>query len=545
MPRTEMLRFLHRVAADHAAADRLGMPVLEFREARLARTPHTFSRRNLLKIAGAATATLALATQLPKPRATAALKTAPRIAIIGAGIAGLNAALTLADAGLPSTVYEANDRVGGRMFSERSYWGGGQITEYGGELIDTDHTAIQQLCGRFGLGLTDVHAAEPAGSRDVLFYEGKYRTHEQFVTDFQPIYKALQADVKAAGDNAPTWNSSTPAGIALSKMSVREWIATRVPGGYDTWVGRFLDDAYVVEYGRDSDQQTAVNLVYMLVDQPDPNDPAIWGVSDERYHITAGNQSLPEAVAAALPAGTVQHGFQLEALCRNVDGTQTIAFTNGTTVKADHTILAIPLGVLKRVDLTRAGFDARMRGAISALEMGFCTKLHMQFADRGWVGQGPWPGISNGISFSDTGYQQIWDATTGQPGRQGVAIQYGGGSGALSFEPHEAFTKSDNAYVRASALAKLAQFEPVTPGITHGWTGKATLAAWHRNPYTYGAYSCYPLDYCHRFAGYEGTAQGNIHIAGEHTSLDSQGYMNGGAETGARAAQEILKITNG
>ncbi|MBE1462534.1 FAD-dependent oxidoreductase [Kibdelosporangium phytohabitans] len=34
--------------------------------------------------------------------------------------------------------------------------------------------------------------------------------------------------------------------------------------------------------------------------------------------------------------------------------------------------------------------------------------------------------------------------------------------------------------------------------------------------------------------------QGNIHIAGEHTSVDYRGYMNGAAETGARAAGEIL-----
>ncbi|MFD1044844.1 hypothetical protein ACFQ1S_04160 [Kibdelosporangium lantanae] len=49
MARTEMFRFLRRVVVDHAAAERLGMPVMEFREARLARPvrePRTFSRRD-------------------------------------------------------------------------------------------------------------------------------------------------------------------------------------------------------------------------------------------------------------------------------------------------------------------------------------------------------------------------------------------------------------------------------------------------------------------------------------------------------------------
>ncbi|MGR6999792.1 FAD-dependent oxidoreductase [Yinghuangia aomiensis] len=55
-----------------------------------------------------------------------------------------------------------------------------------------------------------------------------------------------------------------------------------------------------------------------------------------------------------------------------------------------------------------------------------------------------------------------------------------------------------------------------------------------------GAYSYWPVSYLHRYAGYEGTRQGNIHIGGEHTSYDFQGYMNGGAVEGARAANEVV-----
>jgi monoamine oxidase len=496
----------------------------------------------VLKIFGASAAVLGAASVLRAPKAAAVPlgATNSRIAVIGAGIAGLNAALALADAGVRCTVYEANDRIGGRMYSERDYWGG-QVTEYGGELIDTDHTVIRDLCRRFGIGLTDVHAAEPAGCVDVLYYEGRYRTHAQFVAEFQPVYKALQADIDKAGEDVPTWESSTPFGVELSRMSVREWISTRVPGGYATWIGRFLDDAYVVEYGRDTAEQTAVNLAYMMIDQSDLSEPAVWGASDERYHVTGGNQSLPEAIAAALPAGTVQPGHRLEALVRNGDGSQTLHFDTGA-VRVDHTVLTVPLGVLQRLDLSRAGFDPRMRGTVSSLQMGFCTKLHMQFGSRPWVGRGPWPGVASGISFSDTGYQQVWDATTGQPGRQGIAIQYGGGSGALSFQPSTAFSDARSSYVRAATREKLRQLEVVVPGIGGAYEGKATLAAWHRNPNSYGAYSCYPVDYCHRFAGYEGVRQGNVHIAGEHTSVDSQGYMNGGAESGARAAAELLSL---
>lgn len=535
-----MFRFLRRVAVDHAAADRLGMPVLEFREARQAREARTLTRRDVLRIGGAlGGAALLLGMPRQAHAAPVTKGDGPRVAIIGAGIAGLNAALTLADAGVPSTIYEVTDRVGGRMFSERTYWDGHQVSEYGGERIDTGHTVIRDLCTRFDIGLTNVRTAAPKGSEDVLFFGGKYHSHKQFVEDFRPVHKALQDDVAKAPDS-PTWDASTPAATALSNMSIQEWIATRVPGGYSTWFARFLDDAYVIEYGRPTAEQTAVNLVYMLVEQSDLNEPDIWGASDETFHITGGNQRLPETIAAHLPAGTVQHGWRLDAIVRNTDGTQTLTFNGHKTITADRTILTVPLGVLKRIDYSRAGFDTRMKGAITNLTMGFCTKLNMQFADRPWLGRGPWPGISNGTSFSDTGYQQIWDATAGQAGTKGIAIQYGGGNVALEFQPDKPFPNASDPYVRQEVQRRLCEYEMVAPGISNHWTGKATMSAWHVNPYSHGAYSCFPVGYCHRFAGYESRQQGNIHIAGEHTSLDSQGYMNGGAESGARAAQEVL-----
>jgi monoamine oxidase len=43
------------------------------------------------------------------------------------------------------------------------------------------------------------------------------------------------------------------------------------------------------------------------------------------------------------------------------------------------------------------------------------------------------------------------------------------------------------------------------------------------------------------FAGIEGEIEGTCHFCGEHTSLDSQGYLNGAVETGERAAGEVAK----
>ena len=42
------------------------------------------------------------------------------------------------------------------------------------------------------------------------------------------------------------------------------------------------------------------------------------------------------------------------------------------------------------------------------------------------------------------------------------------------------------------------------------------------------------------FWGFLGLREGPVHFAGEHTSTFSQGYLNGGVESGERAAREVM-----
>ena len=90
------------------------------------------------------------------------------------------------------------------------------------------------------------------------------------------------------------------------------------------------------------------------------------------------------------------------------------------------------------------------------------------------------------------------------------------------------------------AVVFLGQIERVFPGLSSRWNGQATLSQWSNSPFTNGSYSYYPVGYPHQYAGYEAVRQGNIHFGGEHCSIDYQGYMEGGAVEGIRAADEVL-----
>ena len=533
MARTPLLRSLVDLARDHHRAARRGIPVDAIREERAA-----LSRRRFLAGAGAAAAAIAL------PGAKLARAAAqPKIAVVGGGIAGLTTALTLADAGVASTVYEASGRIGGRMFSNPSYWDQGQVSEWCGELIDTGHKTIRALAKRFNLPLVDLLAAEPNSSQSTFRFGGQYYPESQAITDFKPVHNALVGDIQGAS-YPTTYQLSTPAGQVLDAMTVYEWIESRVPGGHASPMGKLLDLAYATEYGADTTEQSALNLVYLLGYQASPGNFSIFGASDERSHIIGGNQQLPQAIADYLGVGpVVKTGMRMLALAKNADGTYALTFSTagGTNVvTADIVVLTLPFAVLRNLNYVSAGFDALKDTTIQQLGRGRNGKLQLQFDSRLWNQSGAWPGISSGDSYADTGYQGTWDVTRGQGGSNGILVDYTGGSPTLAMNANTGFSNASSNKVQMDAATFLSRIEPVFPGLTSHWNGKATSSLPHLDSNMLCSYSYWKPGQYTSIGGYEKVRQGNVFFAGEHTSQDFQGFMEGGSSEGVRAANEIL-----
>jgi monoamine oxidase len=533
MARTPLLTKFQQLFQDFADAEASGRPVGEIQQEHLRRGP---TRRQLIKTGGAA---LAAATVFGPARLFGS--SAPRIAIVGGGIAGLNAALTLQDAGYGSTIYEASSRVGGRMHSDTTSWAEGQVSEHCGELVDSRHKAILGLAKRFGIPVDDLLAAQPPQSTETYFFFGNYYTRDQANIDFNAVYNAVKKDLTAA--SFPTlYNSYNQAGYDLDHISLYQWIETRVPGGHRSSMGQLLDVAYNIEYGGESTIQSSLNLIYLLAYQPDPGNFRIFGRSDEHYHLRGGNEGLPKAIAAALPSGnpavSIQLNTSLTSIAKNNDGSYALSFASGRTkfsVTADRVIMAIPFSILRNLNYSEANFNQVKTTGIQQLGYGTNSKLHLQFNTRLWNQPGPW-GISTGTTYADTGYQNTWDVSRAQTGGAGILVDYTGGNIGASFSENP----NDPAVVSAYAQSFLSQLEPMFPGITQEWNGRATLDFPAGNPYLLGSYSYWKVGQYTLFSGSERERSGNCHFAGEHCSINYQGYMEGGAEEGARAANEIL-----
>jgi monoamine oxidase len=488
------------------------------------------TRRELLKRTTAAGVAVAGASTMGRFAKAAYGATQPRIAVVGAGLAGLTCAYRLKQAGVSAQVYEASTRIGGRCWTIDEEFAP-LIAEHGGELIDQGHAHVRQLTQELGLNLDNLLRAQPKGTEDFYWVNGGKYEYDQLVVDLNAIYQKLHKDVSAA--SYPTlWNLYTQRGWELDHMSIIDWLDETVPnGGSKSNLGRVLDIAYNIEYGAECSEQSSLNLLYLL-GYRGQGQFRIFGPSNEKYHVRGGNEQIPKRLGEALD-GQISLDTALAAIKLNSDGTYTLTFMTGSgtrTTTVDHVVLALPFSILRTVNYSKAGFEPLKVTAIKELPMGTNSKLHVEFADRFW-----YEAHNNGNSYSDTGYQSAWEVSRAQgDGRgKGILVDYTGGKVGASF---------GSGTPESRAQQFMSQLQPLYPETTVSshWTGRATLDFWTAYPWTKGSYSYWKVGQYTKFSGMEKERQGNCHFAGEHTSQDFQGYLNGAVETGARAAGEIL-----
>ena len=468
----------------------------------------------------------------------------PQIAIVGAGIAGLNAALTLQDAGLSSSIYEASSHIGGRMHSDATTWGGEMVAELCGEFIDGDDEVLHGLMKRFGLKAVNLEHKGIRRRQNITYLSNHYRSAEEIGEALESIAPILRQQA-AEAPFPTTYDSYTETAYRLDHLSVSEWIERYVPGGHQALAGHLLDTVCTGFYGLGTKEQSALNLVYMFAPSVSEGSSGPSGPLQGALKIVGGNQLLPLAIARSLPQERICLQHQLVAVRRSHDETITLSFTTPRgplDVICDHAILALPFSTLRHVDYSQAGFDALKQTAITQLGYGTISKLFLQFDTRYWDHDGPWPGPHSGLIITDLALQVLWDGSLGQAGPGGLLVDYRGGAFGAAYSPPMPYTTTrDSELIQHYAQRCLEQAERIFPGIRSHYTGTAALSYPTGDPYLRGSYSCWGVGQYTRFAGYERVRQGPIHFAGEHCSLEYQGFMEGAAREGARAAREVLQ----
>jgi monoamine oxidase len=533
MSRTPLHALLVRASHAARAAAALRAPLDEVAPA--LHEARALTRRRFLAGAGAGLGVLALDACAPSRAATTGATPgatpAPGIArdvgvlVVGAGMAGLTAAWRLRERNVPVRVVEAQPRIGGRMLSLRDHFADGQVVELGGELIDSNHVRIRALATELGIPLDDLATDDRALADAVWHIDGTRRTDAEIVAAFAPVGRHIARDL--ADVDVDAIGVAQPALAAdLDRMSIAEWLERR---GVSGWMRELLSIAYTTECGLEPDRQSALNMLTLIDPTPDPF--RIFGDSDERFHVRGGNDRIVHALATRLGEPTFDLGARLVALAARPGGgwRATFEHAGGRTVTTDatHVVLALPFTLLREVRID-APLSPAKRRAIAELGYGTNAKLMVGFRERVWRTRHR----VNGSVLSDLPFQLTWETSRLQSGASGILTNFTGGAHGVALgegTPAE------------QAAAMVRDLDVVLPGVAAARSGmREARFHWPSHPWTRGSYAAYLPGQWTTLRGAEGERAGTLHFAGEHTSLDAQGFMEGGCESGERAAREVL-----
>lgn len=454
-----------------------------------------------------------------------------RVAIVGAGLAGLACADVLKQKGIRASVFDANDRVGGRCFSLRGFFPG-QVAERGGEFIDTGHTTMRGYANRFGLELEDVTKVP---GETFYFVDGNLYPEAQVVDELRALVPAMRRDLQTSS-GAPTADSHTEGDVRLDFTNMKEWLVTRGAGGV---IAGVIEAAYIGEYGREIDEQSCLNLLLFIhADRRSKFTP--FGVfSDERFHVVDGNDAIPAGLARELD-GQIELGQKLVAAGKDGRGRIVLTLFDGTRTTSrafDAVVLALPFTALRDVDIRGLELPAWKLDAIRNLVYGDNAKLLVGFDGRPWQTLGgDGQSYANGLPH----LQGTWETNaSGATATRAVLTDYTGGRLGKNLNPQNPALEADRFLsdldsVFAGASARASRDARGRP--------RADLWHWPSLPLWQGSYTCNHPGYFTTIAGNEGKPVGNVYFAGEHTNSFYvwQGFMEGAAVSGLDAANQIL-----
>jgi monoamine oxidase len=436
-------------------------------------------------------------------------------------MAGLNCAYQLKRSGISATLYEATNRLGGRIKTGQDLVAPGLPPEFGGEFINSNHAEVLRLAHELGVGVIDrEQLRERDAPETVYFFEGRHPTEDEMIREVRPLIPRITQDRAKAG--TPIDFRHPERAAFLDRLSMTEYLDQIGARG---WIRRLVEVIYTAEFGLEPEEQSALNLITLITTSA-PDRVDLWGDSDERYLIRGGSERLTEALARQLEGQIALHHRLLEVKERGNGFRLTFQAADKTVeVDADLAVLSIPFSVLRQVDL-RIPLPAHKKRAI--LELGYGTNAKLIAGLAGRIPKGPGRG---GEFFSDRPFQEAWTSSLESPAKESALTFFLGGRGGMELG-HETPEKQRERLMEG--------FESGWPGSGAAFNGNVVRAHWPSDPFARGSYACYKPGQWTTIAGLEAVPVGNLLFAGEHCDREFQGYINGAARSGRQAAESIL-----
>lgn len=414
------------------------------------------------------------------------------VIIIGAGLAGLAAALKLKKRNISYTIIEARSRIGGRVFSHEI--DPGLIIELGGEWVGDSHIRMQELCADFNLELQDNRFDSHLIFKENYYPNGKWsyseewnKKFEQLVEDYHHMSEADQIKL----DQYDWWRYLVNNGCQGRDLELRELLDSTDFGESIRHVSAF---AALAEYAESSP--------YNEMD----------------LKIKGGNGMLIEKMADTVG----RENILLNHAVTQIDQTQNAKVTcnNGLVFTANKVICTIPTFAVNKINWLPSLPEDKIN-AINELQYCRINKHAMVFNERFWKAE-------NFDLVSDQLPHYFYHATKNQVSKKGVLISYSVGDKAAVIA-----NQSDKWIANQIGNTLSPHF-----GNIENKLEKQVNYYWGEDQFTKGAYALYGSGQWFRLMPILQEPFLNTLFAGEYIA-DWQGFMEGAVNTGEDAADAI------
>lgn len=418
------------------------------------------------------------------------------VLILGAGISGLTAALTLQDQGVPVTILEARSRVGGRIHTHTLDPESGLTVELGAEWIGASHSLIQSLCERFQLPL------QRHTFTDSYYLGGTYTHAENWRgnPDWDARFEQLLG------------NAVNLSEADRKQLDGQDWWRYLKSQGIDDLSLELHELSNSTDFGETIRQVSALSALTEYADSSPNNEMDL--------KITGGNTRLPQALARHIGADRI-HLNQTVTHVRQTSEHVEVACANGTTFTASHLICTLPVHAMLGIAWEPV-LDADKAAALRALQYCRIAKSHILFDRRFW------PSEDFSLLTDRLGHY-FFHSTQGQEHALGALTSYATG---------------DRAYL-LSRLSENERVEALLRSLPPALVGDAqvkhaVIYDWSSDRYVAGAYALYAPGQWLSLVPTLTEPHRRVHFAGEYLSVSWQGFLEGAAETGQQVAQRLL-----